>query len=137
MPALVASCAFPGLYPPVQLGGRTLVDGGVSADVPVLQAEALGARVCYVLPAATSDDSTPPRGALAHAYHALGQILDLAARKDSAAAQGPVYLLPAPSSRASNPVDFRGTIQLIDDGHRLARKWLAGHVMSATVEHSG
>jgi len=37
--ALLASCAFPGLYPPVRVGGRLLVDGGVSADVPVLQAE--------------------------------------------------------------------------------------------------
>jgi len=36
-PALLASCAFPGLYPPVEVAGRLLVDGGVSADVPVLQ----------------------------------------------------------------------------------------------------
>ena len=34
-PALLASCAFPGLYPPVEVDGRLLVDGGVSADVPV------------------------------------------------------------------------------------------------------
>ncbi|MDT4997360.1 MAG: hypothetical protein QOD45_1428 [Pseudonocardiales bacterium] len=43
--ALLASSAFPGLYPPVRLGGRHLIDGGVAADVPVLQAEALGASV--------------------------------------------------------------------------------------------
>ena len=55
VPALLASCAFPGLYPPVQLGGRLLVDGGVSADVPILQTEALGAQVTYVLPAAGSE----------------------------------------------------------------------------------
>ena len=30
-----ASAAFPGLYPPVQIGGRTLVDGGVSANLPL------------------------------------------------------------------------------------------------------
>lgn len=43
--ALLASSAFPGLYPPVSIGGRHLIDGGVAADVPVLQAEALGASV--------------------------------------------------------------------------------------------
>jgi NTE family protein len=50
--ALLASSAFPGLYPPVSFGGGRLIDGGVAADVPVLQAEALGASVIYLLPAA-------------------------------------------------------------------------------------
>ena len=39
--SLLASSAFPGRYPPVALAGRILIDGGVAADVPVLQAEAL------------------------------------------------------------------------------------------------
>jgi NTE family protein len=50
--ALLASSAFPGLYPPVRFGGCHLIDGGMAADVPVLQAEALGASVIYILPAA-------------------------------------------------------------------------------------
>src|SRR3984957_14856739 len=62
--ALLASCAFPGLYAPVELAGRQLVDGGVSADVPVLQAEALGASVTYVLPAATYALPLLPSGPL-------------------------------------------------------------------------
>ena len=77
--ALLASCAFPGLYPPVQVGGRLLVDGGVSADVPVLQAEALGARVSYVLPAATCDVAqSVSRGGLSDANYLchLGPTLD-------------------------------------------------------------
>lgn len=124
--ALLASVAFPGIFPPVQHGPLRLIDGGVGADIPVLQAEALGAQVCYVLPAAVSDDSTPSlRGPLAMAYHALGQILDSTARRDAQAAQGEVYLLPPATSPATNPLDFRGTRRLIDDGYRLAREWLA------------
>jgi NTE family protein len=130
--ALLASCAFPGLYAPVEVEGRLFVDGGVSADVPVLHAEALGASVTYVLPAAGYDVVQPrPRGALALAYHALGQMLDSADRRDVAAARGPVHVLPAPSSGATNPVDFRDTPRLIDEGYRLATDWLAGHVMAA------
>jgi NTE family protein len=130
--ALLASCAFPGLYPPVRVGGRLLVDGGVSADVPVLQAEALGATVTYVLPAAVCDVAQSlPRGPLPLAYHALGQILGAAARGDLAAARGPVHVLPAPSSRAASPVDFRDTSRLIDEGYRLAADWLASHMMPA------
>ena len=124
VPALLASCAFPGLYSPVQVGERLLVDGGVSADVPVLQAEALGARVTYVLPAAAQ---SLPHGPMPLAYHALNQILSLAARNDVAASRGPVHVLPAPASQATSPVDFRDTSRLIDEGYRLAVGWLAGH----------
>jgi NTE family protein len=128
--ALLASCAFPGLYPPVRVGGRLLVDGGVSADVPVLQAEALAATVTYVLPAAVCDVAQSlPRGPLPLAYHALGQILGAAARGDMAAARGPLHVLPAPNSQAASPVDFRDTSRLIDEGYRLASDWLASRMM--------
>ena len=41
--ALLASTAIPGILPPVDIGGRALVDGGVLANVPLLEADALGA----------------------------------------------------------------------------------------------
>jgi NTE family protein len=126
VPALLASCAFPGLYAPVELGGRRLVDGGVSADVPVLQAEALGSSVTYVLPAAAYATPLLPSGPLPLASRALGQVLGAIARRDVAAARGPVHVLPAPDSGARSPVDFRDTARLIDEGYRLAAGWLAG-----------
>jgi NTE family protein len=123
--SLLASSAFPGIFPPVDRGSVRLIDGGVSADIPVLQAEALGATVSYVLPAAVSDDrDVPLRGPLAMAYHALGQILEATARRDTIEAQGEVHLLPAAASRATNPLDFGETRRLIDDGYRLAQRWL-------------
>jgi len=42
--AVTASCAIPGVLPPVIIDGRALVDGGVVADVPVRQARALARR---------------------------------------------------------------------------------------------
>ncbi len=50
--ALLASSAIPGIFPPVEIGGRLLVDGAASADVPLRQAVSLGARDLYVLPTA-------------------------------------------------------------------------------------
>jgi NTE family protein len=129
--ALLASSAFPGIYAPVSRDGLRLIDGGVSADIPILQAEALGATVSLVLPAAGSDAGAGPlRGPLAVAYHALGQILDSSARRDSHAAQGDVHLLPPAVSRATNPLDFRETARLIRDGYDLAAGWLAAHPTS-------
>jgi NTE family protein len=129
--ALLATSAFPGIFPPVELGGTRLIDGGVAADIPVLQAEELGADECYVLPAAGADGvDAPLRGPLAMAYHALGQILDASARRDTLAASGSVHVLPAAVSAATNPLDFRDTRRLIDDGYRLTRSWLDDRIAS-------
>ena len=43
--ALRASYALPGIFPPVRLGGRWLVDGALVNPVPVTAARAFGARV--------------------------------------------------------------------------------------------
>jgi NTE family protein len=125
--ALLASSAFPGLYPPVTIGGRQLIDGGVSADVPVLQAEALGATVTYVLPSAVDEAPTLQESAspLFLAYRALGQILDGIARRDTAAARGRVLTLPTVPSRAASPVDFRDTSRMIAAGYDATAQWLA------------
>ena len=44
-PPLRASCAYPGLFQPVQYEGRTLVDGFVGATVPVEAVARMGAEV--------------------------------------------------------------------------------------------
>src|SRR5258706_311187 len=44
-PPLRASCAYPGLFQPVEYDGRMLVDGFVSAAVPVDAARMMGAEV--------------------------------------------------------------------------------------------
>jgi NTE family protein len=45
MPPMRASCAYPGLFLPIQYDGRTLVDGFLTAPVPVEGALLLGADV--------------------------------------------------------------------------------------------
>jgi len=44
-PALRASCAYPGMFVPVELEGRTLVDGFLAAAVPVGAARQMGADI--------------------------------------------------------------------------------------------
>src|SRR5213593_2598182 len=38
-----ASCSYPGLFQPVRTGGRVLVDGAMSCEIPARQARELGA----------------------------------------------------------------------------------------------
>jgi NTE family protein len=54
--AVMASCAFPGVYPPIRREGRLLMDGGVVADVPLDLTVELGAASAVVI-------SVPPLAA--------------------------------------------------------------------------
>ena len=45
----MASCAVPGLLPPVEIDGLHYFDGGLVDSIPVGRAVALGASVVYVL----------------------------------------------------------------------------------------
>jgi NTE family protein len=47
--AIVASSAFPGVFPPMELAGHTLIDGGVVADVPLDVAAELGMASVVVI----------------------------------------------------------------------------------------
>ena len=49
VPAVMASCAVPGLLPPVEIGGEHFFDGGLVDSIPVGRAVALGATTVYVL----------------------------------------------------------------------------------------
>ena len=49
VPAVMASCAVPGLLPPVELDGEHYFDGGLVDSIPVGRAVSLGATTVYVL----------------------------------------------------------------------------------------
>ncbi len=49
VPAVLASCAVPGLLPPVEIDGDHYFDGGLVDSIPVGRAVALGASTVYVL----------------------------------------------------------------------------------------
>jgi NTE family protein len=126
LPALLASTAIPGLFPPVEFAGRTLVDGGVAADTPVAEAEALGATTIYVLPTFAADRlAARPRSASAVGSRAMGQLLGHAgADKIASARRATVHLLPVPPTSEISPFDITRSARLIDEAARLATSWL-------------
>jgi NTE family protein len=46
---VLASCALPGVMPPVRIGDEHFIDGGIVNSIPVSRAVGLGARRIYVL----------------------------------------------------------------------------------------
>ncbi|YAL82066.1 patatin-like phospholipase family protein [Dermacoccaceae bacterium W4C1] len=48
-PAILASCAVPGLFPPIEIEGRHYLDGGLVHSIPLGRAVTLGAERIFVL----------------------------------------------------------------------------------------
>ncbi|HEY3733447.1 MAG TPA: patatin-like phospholipase family protein [Streptosporangiaceae bacterium] len=62
VPAVLASCAVPGLLPPVELNGEHYFDGGLVHSIPMGRAVELGAGTIYVLHVGRIERPlTPPR----------------------------------------------------------------------------
>src|ERR1700728_1534136 len=57
VPAVMASCAVPGLLPPVEIDSHHYFDGGLVDSIPVGRAVALGASTVYVLQAGRIESS--------------------------------------------------------------------------------
>ena len=59
---VLASCAVPGILPPVPIGDEHFIDGGIVNSIPVDRAVALGAQTIYVLQVGRLERPlTPPR----------------------------------------------------------------------------
>lgn len=60
--AIRASCAYPGLFEPIQIGTRCFVDGGLVAPVPSQAVRQIGASLVVGVSVGTQDASrTPPK----------------------------------------------------------------------------
>jgi NTE family protein len=123
LPALLASAAIPAIYPPVDYDGRQLYDGGVTANVPMRQALAMGSRSLVVLDAGFPGHlPPPPRTAAAAIFYTVFVTMRTQAILEApiAAADAPVLYLPGPSLRRISPLDFNHTDALIKEAYSAA-----------------
>jgi len=127
VPAVLASCAIPGVFPPVAIGRREYVDGGVANHTPVTVAIELGAAEIYVLPVGYPWLNREPTNALGMALNALARIVEqrleaeVASNRDVAS----IHVLPALDLADVSPADFSHTRELIDWGYRSAGRYLS------------
>jgi NTE family protein len=124
--ALVASAAIPGVFSPVEVGGRTLIDGGVVANLPVRQALELGATKVFVLPAIFGGPGSIPSSALDMMQRSTMIATATLARRELewATQSGEVHVLPLPSYEASSMFDFEQTSALIGSAYASSTAWL-------------
>ncbi|QNN51850.1 patatin-like phospholipase family protein [Nocardioides mesophilus] len=126
-PALLASAAIPGIFPAVQVEERRLYDGGVVANVPLMQALHLGARSLVVLDAAFPGRLPTPPETLAEALLFTAVVtmrVQATLEAPYAATQVPVVYLPGPEIQRVSPLEFDHTALLLEGGYQEARAFL-------------
>ena len=127
--AIAAAAALPGVLPPVSIGGRCLIDGGVVNNTPISHAVELGAERIYVLPTREGRDSPggAPSSALDTAISALQMLAKARFEADIARYSRTVELvvLPAANPRQIQPSDFNHSSRLIGQALAASRRRLA------------
>jgi len=127
VPALLASTAIPGVFPPVTIGRRDLVDGGVANHTPIAAAIELGAKRVVVLPIGYPWVRNQPCNALGMALHALARFVEqrLEAEAHACRDAAEIVVLPTVDVLAVSPADFSHTQELIKLAYRSSRRHLA------------
>ncbi len=135
---VLASCAVPGILPPVPIDGEHFIDGGIVNSIPVSRAVALGARKIYVLQVGRLEQALKPprwpwevglvafevarRHRFAHDLHSLPEDVEL-------------HVMPTGGSAAPAYNDISGQLRVrrivrtvqrqIDSAHEASLSYLA------------
>jgi NTE family protein len=136
---VLASCAVPGILPPVRIDGEHFIDGGIVNSIPVSRAVTLGASRIYVLQVGRLEQPLKPprwpwevglvafevarRHRFAHDLHSLPADVEL-------------HVLPTGGSAAPAYNDVSGQLRLariartveqqIDSAYQASRQYLVG-----------
>ncbi len=118
-PPLRASCAYPALFVPIQYDGRTLVDGFLTAPVPVEGAALLGADVVIAVYLEAGSEGTPRTAVevISRSFNIIQKHADIAWRQ-----QADVIIEPDVHPYAWD--DFSKTPDLVRAGEEAAMKAL-------------
>ena len=116
-----ASCAYPGMFLPVEIRGRYLVDGMLSHPVPTLPLRDMGAqRVLAVHLKGTWSNGGPPR----HLFDVIGQCFAIAQDAMASSWRSAADLVVEPDIAGFAYDDFKRAADLIKVGETAMRNAL-------------
>ncbi len=125
-PALLASTALPGAFPPVHHEGRRLIDGGVVNNVPITIADQGGVKRIFVLNVASEVEP----GQIRTAWDVIYQAFSIAkgrrwiAELERYSNDPRVVVLPRPEPSKVSFDEFSRSEELIDVAYRMAKSYL-------------
>jgi NTE family protein len=125
--AVLASCSIPAAFPPVRIGERQLMDGGVASNTPISVAVELGAKRLIVLPTGFACTlESPPRGAIANALHGITLMVahQLVRELERYRGEAEIITVPPLCPLAVSPYDFSHAGELIERAAEQTHRWL-------------
>jgi NTE family protein len=133
--AVLASAAIPGVFPPVSIDDRLLVDGAVAANTPIATAIRLGATRLLVLPAGFACALRHvSRHAFARAMHAITLLgaRQLLQDYERYSPSVEIHIVPPLCPVTHSSYDYAHGTELIRRGRDSTRAWLGGGGLSRT-----
>ena len=125
--AVLASAAIPAVFPPVEIAGRYLIDGGIANNTPLSTAVSLGAGRIVVLPTGTACAlDAPPKSALGMALHAVSLLIARQLRVDieRLQAHADLHVVPPLCPITVGPHDFSLAGEWIERAAVSTQQWL-------------
>jgi NTE family protein len=111
--AIRASCAFPGLFEPVQIGTRYLADGGLVAPVPAKAAREMGAQTVLAISVGMHDGH---RGAPSNIFQVVTRAVSAAQKNQLEAWEKHADLVIRPAVQSLAWDDFERIQDAMDAG---------------------
>lgn len=115
--AMRATMAIPGVFTPVTLDGRILVDGGTLDNVPADVVRQMGAEVVIAVDVSSTTDGAGPPSSL---FDVLGQTMDAMMAVGVRQALASADLVVAPDLRGLTGRDWVKTDELVERGYAAA-----------------
>jgi NTE family protein len=119
--AIRASCAFPGLFEPVEIGTRCLADGGLVAPVPTRAARELGAATVIGVSVGMQDGH---RGAPTNIFQVVSRAVNAAQKHQLEVWERHADLVLRPDVQSLAWDDFHRADEAIEAGAVAARRAL-------------
>jgi NTE family protein len=119
--AIRASCAFPGLFEPVQIGTRHLADGGLVAPVPTRAARELGAEIVVGVCVGMQDGQ---RGAPTNIFQVVSRAVSAAQKHQMEGWERHADLVLRPSVQSLSWDDFERIDEAVAAGAAAAESAL-------------
>lgn len=118
--AVRASCAIPGIFSPVEIGGKLLVDGGVLERVPAPAVREMGADIVIAVDVGAQVGDYK----INHIFDVMSKSLDIMAREIHRRQSHDADVIIAPGMSDLGPFDFQCVEEAIGRGETAAREAL-------------
>ena len=119
--AIRASCSFPGLFEPIEIGTRCLADGGLVAPVPTSAARSLGAQFVLGVSVGLQDGH---RGAPSNVFQVVARAVSAAQKHQHEVWERHADLVLRPDVQSLAWDDFNRVDEAIEAGAAVARQAL-------------